>query len=188
MSLRAMCASTRARKRSGRSRERNPHSRAGPAASHSRHGRRLKATLRTLPSPMTDLPRLPEPPFRRAVVDCFPARAAFPKWQEGRHPHCHFRGPLRLHSRYGPPDCSAAQGDLCREAPAQPVTQPSCSSASGPIDNYPVRSSLTDSSRLRGALPTGDIRRQCERFMHAAAVLRAKRNGPEGPSNLRSQQ
>ena len=41
------------------------------------------ATLRTLPSPMTGLPRLPEPPFRRAVpttpadragarVDCFP--------------------------------------------------------------------------------------------------------------------
>src|SRR5205807_10561996 len=42
-------------------------------------------------------------------VDCFPARAAFPKWQEGRHPHCHFRGLLRLHSRYGPPDRSAAQ-------------------------------------------------------------------------------
>jgi hypothetical protein len=37
-----------------------------------------------------------------------PAHAAFPKWQEGRHPHCHFRGLLRLHSRYGPPDCSAA--------------------------------------------------------------------------------
>ncbi len=43
------------------------------------------------------LPRLPEPPFRRAVpttpadragarVDYFPAHAAFPKWQEGRHP------------------------------------------------------------------------------------------------------
>src|SRR5439155_23220849 len=41
------------------------------------------ATLRTLPSPLTSLPRLPEPPFRRAVpttpadragarVDCFP--------------------------------------------------------------------------------------------------------------------
>ena len=41
------------------------------------------ATLRTLPSPLTGLPRLPEPPFRRAVpttpadragahVDCFP--------------------------------------------------------------------------------------------------------------------
>jgi len=77
------------------------------------------ATLRPLPPPVTGLPRLPEPPFRRAVpttpadragarVDCFPAHAAFPKWQEGRHPHCHFRGLLRLHSRYGPPDCSAA--------------------------------------------------------------------------------
>jgi hypothetical protein len=43
-----------------------------------------------------------------ARVDCFPAHAAFPKWQEGRHPHCHFRGLLRLHSRYGPPDRSAA--------------------------------------------------------------------------------
>src|ERR1700730_17995462 len=60
------------------------------------------ATLRPLPSPLTGLPRLPEPPFRRAVpttpadragarVDCFPAHTAFPNWQEGRHPHCHFR-------------------------------------------------------------------------------------------------
>src|ERR1700687_4857472 len=39
----------------------------------------------------------------------FPAHAAFPKWQEGRHPHCHFRGLLRLHSHYGPSDRSAAQ-------------------------------------------------------------------------------
>ena len=79
-----------------------------------------EATLRPLPSHQTGLPRLPEPPFRRAEpttpadragahVDCFPAYAAFPKWQEGRHPHCHFRGLLRLHSRYGPPDRSAAQ-------------------------------------------------------------------------------
>ena len=77
-------------------------------------------TLRPLPSPPTGLPRLPEPLFRRAVlttpadragacVDCFPARAAFPKWPEGRHPHCHFRGLLELHSRYGPSDRSAAQ-------------------------------------------------------------------------------
>lgn len=47
------------------------------------------ATSRPLPSPLTGLPRLPEPPFRRAVpttpadragarVDCFPAHAAFP--------------------------------------------------------------------------------------------------------------
>jgi hypothetical protein len=32
----------------------------------------------------------------------------FPKWQEGRHPRCHFRGLRKLHSRYGPPNCSAA--------------------------------------------------------------------------------
>jgi len=35
--------------------------------SDSRQSRRLKATLRPLPSPMTGLPQLPEPPFRRAV-------------------------------------------------------------------------------------------------------------------------
>ena len=108
--------------------------------SDSRQCRHLKATLRPLPSHRTGLPRLPEPPFRRAVpttpadqagarVDCFPARAAFPKWQEGRHPHCHFRGLLRLHSRYGPPDRSAALGDLCHEAPARAVTRTSRSSA-----------------------------------------------------------
>ena len=106
------------------------------------------ATLRPLPSPATGLPRLPEPPFRRAVlttpadragarVDCFPAHAAFPKWPEGRHPHCHFRGLLKLHLRYGPSDRSVAQGDLCHEAPALPVAQPSRSSATGSIDNSP---------------------------------------------------
>jgi hypothetical protein len=87
---------------------------------------------------LTGLPRLPEPPFRRAApttpadragarVDCFPARAAFPKWQEGRHPHCHFRGLLRLHSRCGPPDCSAAhrrplsRGSSPASYPAEPL-------------------------------------------------------------------
>src|SRR5258705_6531834 len=114
--------------------------------SDSRHGRRLKATLRPLPSPVTGLPRLPEPPFRRAVpttpadragarVDCFPAHAAFPKWPEGRHPHSNFRGLLRLYSRYGPPDRSAAQGGLCHEAPALPVTRPNRPSATRSIDN-----------------------------------------------------
>ena len=34
-------------------------------------------------------------------------------------------------------DRSAAQGGLCREAPTRPVTRPSRSPASGPIDNYP---------------------------------------------------
>src|SRR5262249_57232033 len=106
------------------------------------------ATLRPLPSHRTDLPRLLGLPFRRAMpttpadratahVDYFPAHAAFPKWQEGRHPHCHFRGLLRLHSRYGPPDRSAAQGSFCHEAPALGVPRTSRSSATGSIDNSP---------------------------------------------------
>ena len=37
-----------------------------------------------------------------------PSRAAFPDIQAGRRPRLHFRGLLRLHSRYGPPDRSAA--------------------------------------------------------------------------------
>jgi hypothetical protein len=58
-----------------------------------------------------------------------------PKWQESRHPHCHFRGLLRLHSRYGQPDCSTAYSGLCLEAPALPVTRPNRSSATRSIDN-----------------------------------------------------
>src|SRR5215472_12595619 len=63
-------------------------------------------------------------------------RSAFPKWQEGLHPHCHFRGLLRLYACYGPSDCSATQGDLCHEASVPPVAQRNRSSASRPIDNY----------------------------------------------------
>src|SRR6202011_5152805 len=72
-----------------------------------------------------------------ARVDCFPTRAAFPKWPEGRHPHCHFRGLLGLHTRYGPLDRSTAQGGLYHEASALPATQPVRSLASGLIENYP---------------------------------------------------
>jgi hypothetical protein len=49
-------------------------------------------------------------------------------------------------------------GDLCREAPTQPVTRPSCSLATGPIDNFPVESSSTDGLRLRGARATCDMK------------------------------
>jgi len=45
------------------------------------------------------------------------------------------QGLLRLHTCYGPPDRSAAQGDLCHEAPALPVTRPSRPSATRSIDN-----------------------------------------------------
>ena len=45
---------------------------------------------------------------RGCACRLLPHACSFPKWPEGRHPHCHFRGLLRLHSRYGPSDRSAA--------------------------------------------------------------------------------
>jgi hypothetical protein len=96
---------------------------------------RAEATARRLRRPSSGDPRQESLDFRE--IASWAERSAFPKWQEDRHPHCHYRGLRRLHSRYGPPDCSATQGDLCHEAPVQPVTRPSRSSASGPIDNYP---------------------------------------------------
>src|SRR4051812_31723343 len=70
---------------------------------------------------MMGLPQLPGSPFRHAApttpmdrngCSCrllpHPTRA-FPVIQAGRRPSLHFRGLLRLHSRYGLPDCSTAQ-------------------------------------------------------------------------------
>ena len=132
--------------------------------------RRLSAPLRPLPSPTVGLPRyplhlsgVPCPLPRRietgACVDCFPVHAAFPVLQAGRHPHLYFRGLLRLHSRYGPPDRSTpssaiprarargtlgsvAQGGLCHEASIQSVTRPNRSSATRAIDHSLGGSSL----------------------------------------------
>src|SRR5215213_5472870 len=70
-----------------------------------------------------------------ACVDYFPAHVAFPVSQAGRHPHLHFRGLLKLHSRYGPLDCSTAHGGLCHEASTRPVAPPGRSSATRSIDN-----------------------------------------------------
>jgi hypothetical protein len=75
--------------------------------------------LKARPSTRTGLPRLPALPFQRAMpitpvnqpgayVDCFPICAAFPAIRPGPRSHRNFRGVLRLHSRYGPLDCSAA--------------------------------------------------------------------------------
>ena len=69
-----------------------------------------------LPDVLCLLPRRIE---TGACIGCFPARAAFPVSLAGRHPRLHFRGLLRLHSRYGPSGCSAAQGGLCHEASAR---------------------------------------------------------------------
>jgi len=64
-------------------------------------------------------------------------RSAFPKWLEGRDPHCHFLGLLRLYSRYGAPDRSAAQGGFFHGVSALPsyTDEPSVSYRS--IDNSP---------------------------------------------------
>src|SRR5215213_2887491 len=71
----------------------------------------------------------------RSFVGCFPACTAFPVSQAGRRPRLHFRDLLRLHSRYGLSDCSIARGDLCHEASARSVAQPSRSSATSSTDN-----------------------------------------------------
>ena len=88
-----------------------------------------------------------------------------------------------------PPDRSAARGDLCREAPTRPVTRPSRSPASGPIDNIRVEPSSTDNSRLRGALqietsapgtnPLGDAPHWNG---HVAAALRSPKTSPSSAS------
>jgi hypothetical protein len=92
-------------------------------------------------------PTLPEIPFQRAVPTTpvnragaldgfFPARAAFPEIQTGQRSPLHFRGLLRVHSRYGPQDCSIAQGDLGHEASICSVTRTHCSSATRLTVNY----------------------------------------------------
>ena len=80
-----------------------------------------------------------------------PSRAAFPVTLAGRHPRLHFRGLLRLHSRYGPSGCSTAQGGLCHEASTRSVTQPRRSSATRPTDSSLGGSFLHWSSAPFGA-------------------------------------
>src|SRR5215475_4875166 len=76
-------------------------------------------------------------PVQALSGDSFNDHSTAPRCLVRRRPPHHFRGLLRLYACYGPSDRSATQGDLCHEAPALPVAQPSCSSASGPIDKYP---------------------------------------------------
>jgi hypothetical protein len=106
-----------------------------------------EATLRPLPSHQTGLPRLPEPPFQRAVpttpadragayVDCFPASRSLPQMAGGSASALSLSRPaqasLTLRRIAQPPT-----GDLCHEAPTHAVTRTSRSSATGSIDNSP---------------------------------------------------
>ena len=92
-----------------------------------------------------------------ARVDCFPAYAAFPKWQEGRHPHCHFRGLHRLHSVTArriaqPPKVTFVTRLQPSQLPDQAARQlPDLSTI------IRVESSSTGVSRLRGALPISNL-------------------------------
>src|SRR6185503_2438389 len=117
----------------------------------------------------TGLPRSPATPLptccaqypggsRRVHLSvASPSHAAFPVLRAGRHPLLHFRGLLRLHSRYGPLACSTAQGGLCRRASARPVTRtnrlPATSSTDNSLRGYflhwcHTRSGRTEKSRL----------------------------------------
>src|SRR4249920_3155427 len=127
-----------------------------------------EATLRPLPSHQTGLPRLPEPPFRRAVpttpadragalVDCFPAHAAFPKWQEGRHSALSLSRPAQASLTLRP------AGSLSRPRATfvtrlQPMRLPAQADRQLPDQSTTLRvdTSSTDDSRLRGALPIPD--------------------------------
>ena len=84
--------------------------------------------------------------------------AAFPVLWAGRHPHCHFRGLLRLHLRYGTHARSTAHGGFCVAASTEPVTRPRRPSATSSIDNSLGEPSSTGVSRVRGAPEKADIR------------------------------
>jgi len=73
---------------------------------------------------------------RCASVASLSARA-FPVSQAGRHPQLHFRGLLKLHSRYGLQDCSPTIRGLYREASARPVIRPGRSQATGSYRQLP---------------------------------------------------
>jgi hypothetical protein len=81
---------------------------------------------------------------------------AFPKWQEGRHPHCHFRGLHRLHSVTArriaqPPKVTFVTRLRPSQLPDQAARQlPDLSTI------IRVESSSTGVSRPRGALPAAD--------------------------------
>src|SRR5579863_7187904 len=85
----------------------------------------------------------------RCVSVSFPVRAAFPNYLVGRHPRRHFRGLLKLHSRYGLQDCSPAYGGLLSRG-SSPASYPT-----KPLGSYHV---LPTSTWVNPPF-TGDLRR-----------------------------
>jgi hypothetical protein len=103
--------------------------------SDSRQCRRLEATLRPLPSHRTDLPRLPESPFRRAEpttpadragahVDCFPRSRSLPQMAGGSASAVSLSRPAQASLTLRPAgSLSRPQATFCHEAPTHAVTR-----------------------------------------------------------------
>jgi hypothetical protein len=103
-----------------------------PLAMFGSRSRQLRASL-VFHQPFSAMPSpLPRWTARVRASIASPRLGAFPALLPGRRPHCSFRGLLGVHSRYGLPDRSPAQGDLCHEASALAVARQSRSSASEP--------------------------------------------------------
>src|SRR6266516_5513203 len=96
-----------------------------------KHSRRLPPINAVVASyPFLRIPK----GYKKGRPCFFPERVAFPVSQAGRHPQLHFRGLLKLHSRYGLQSCSSTFRGLCHEASA---TFPyHCSLATRLTDNY----------------------------------------------------
>src|SRR6202049_2021988 len=127
-----------------------------------------EATLRPLPSHRTGLPRLPEPPFRRAEpttpadragahVDCFPASRGLPLLAGGSASALPLSRPAQASLTLRP------RGSLRRPyatfaARLPPLQFPARAARQLPDQSITLRveSSSTDDSRLRGALPEPD--------------------------------
>ena len=77
----------------------------------------------------------PGGPQRVRLSDCFPTARSLPRFPAGSASTTSLSRPLKLHSRYGPSDRSAALGGLCHEASTRPVAQTSRSSATRSTDN-----------------------------------------------------
>ena len=141
------------------------------------------ATSRTLPSPLTvspiteapsDVPCLLPRRIERVLLSIASRPAAFPKWQEGRHPQS-LRDPLRLHSGNTARRILSRPRRLCRR-----FDRASCPPAARQLPDLStiirVESSSTDDPRPRGALPLPDNR-------FKSTQLRAGRHSPDVQSN-----
>ena len=89
----------------------------------------------------------------RCMCRLLPRPRSLPQqWPTGRHPHCHFRGLLRLHSRYSPLDRSATKATFVTRL--RPCQLPGQTARQLPDQSTTVwmDSSSIGDTRLRGAL------------------------------------